>query len=167
MGANVACLRCPWPLLLIKQFTFLENKSSRSQPIIKKHYSGKLINAKHFLQILDEDYGPNAKIEYRISEGNGNNQFSINKDSGALTVIKELDREKTQTVNLKIAAKDLGNPSRSSTPVDVNIKVVDVNDNSPIFKGSTSHKVAENVPRRTFVFKVEAADADEGKDSKY
>ena len=61
--------------------------------------------------------------------------FNIMEDTGQLTVITALDRDRSggAEYNLRIKARDVGVPSLSS---QVNVKVVveDVNDNAPSFR---------------------------------
>lgn len=61
--------------------------------------------------------------------------FDIIEDTGQLTVITRLDRDRTggDEYNLRIKARDIGVPSLSSQ-VNVKVTVEDVNDNAPSFR---------------------------------
>ena len=47
--------------------------------------------------------------------------------------LQNLDREQLQQQTVTVVATDKGSPSRNSTAA-VNISVLDVNDNAPLFK---------------------------------
>ena len=100
--------------------------------------------------------------KYRISNNFGNNQFSIDSNSGVLKVIKKLDRETKDKMTLEITAYNTNNQARKSS-VNIVITVSDVNDNAPIFQGLNQYSVAENVRRNTQVFTAKATDRDIGK----
>lgn len=44
----------------------------------------------------DVDYGVNSLVRYSIRAGNEDHCFTIDDDSGIITVIKKLDREKVR-----------------------------------------------------------------------
>ncbi|XP_051506062.1 protocadherin gamma-A3-like isoform X19 [Myxocyprinus asiaticus] len=75
---------------------------------------------------------------------------------------KSLDREVKPHHSLKLIAVDGGNPQRSGT-VNIDVTVLDVNDNAPVFN-QTVYKanVMENAPQGTFIITVNASDADSG-----
>ncbi|XP_072050702.1 cadherin-23-like [Amphiura filiformis] len=90
---------------------------------------------------VDLDLGDNAVIYYCIVEGNENNQFAIDRDSGNITVIGDLDRETTPTISLLVLATN-DSSCISSGPYDprvnnnlkeVKIHLTDINDNGPMF----------------------------------
>uniref|UniRef100_A0A8C9R4B1 Protocadherin gamma-A11-like n=1 Tax=Scleropages formosus TaxID=113540 RepID=A0A8C9R4B1_SCLFO len=73
-----------------------------------------------------------------------------------------VDREKQEELSLILTATDGGHPQRSGV-MKINIKVLDVNDNPPVF-GKKVYRVSiqENSPKGTLVTKVSATDADKG-----
>ena len=84
------------------------------------------------LRAEDKDEGLNAQVGFAIVSGNTGDVFSINADSGALKVMKSLDREQIPSYTLAIKVEDKGKPSlRSTKTYTVNLK--DVNDNGPKF----------------------------------
>ena len=85
--------------------------------------------------------------------------FGIESNSGCISVIKELDREKKLYHELVVVADD--GTFRASASVQ--IKVLDVNDNSPLLDDNTPHtlKVFENSALGTTVFVFKAHDLDE------
>ncbi|KAF2367299.1 Cadherin [Trinorchestia longiramus] len=113
----------------------------------------------------DEDSGDNGKVTYIISSGNDEGKFSLDYDTGVLSVVKPLDREQTTLYNLNITAFDHGEPQRSSSQI-VEIHVEDVNDNAPKFS-MLLHRanVSEGSVPGTFVTRVTASDKDYGSNS--
>ncbi|XP_048840348.1 protocadherin-19-like isoform X3 [Brienomyrus brachyistius] len=79
-----------------------------------------------------------------------------------LVLEKNLDRETQSHYSYVITALDGGDPPKFDT-VSLNIKVIDSNDNNPIFDQSVySVKVMENSPNNTIVIDLNATDPDEG-----
>uniref|UniRef100_A0A3Q3DIX6 Cadherin domain-containing protein n=1 Tax=Hippocampus comes TaxID=109280 RepID=A0A3Q3DIX6_HIPCM len=75
---------------------------------------------------------------------------------------KALDREEQPRLSLKLVAVDGGNPQRSGT-VNVEIIILDINDNPPVFNQTMyKAKLFENSPKNTHVLTVNATDADSG-----
>jgi len=60
--------------------------------------------------------------------------FKIDAGTGALSTTQPLDREATERYSLEVEAADGGSPALSTT-VTVDVNVMDVNDNSPVFTG--------------------------------
>ncbi|KAJ2938245.1 hypothetical protein O0L34_g17587 [Tuta absoluta] len=115
----------------------------------------------------DSDVGVNAQITYTLSSEISNEamphhdqEFSINPQTGAITTNKLLDRETMSGYLLTVTARDGGVPSLSDT-TDVEISVVDVNDNEPVFKQQLySASIMEDALVGTSVIQVAATDAD-------
>ncbi|XP_035985900.1 protocadherin beta-16-like [Fundulus heteroclitus] len=114
----------------------------------------------------DLDVGVNGLKEYLLSE---NEHFAIKQHSNAdgkkyaeMVLQKPLDRETNPNLSLKLIAVDGGTPQRSGT-VNINVVVLDVNDNAPVFN-QTFYKatVIENTLKNTYVTTVNASDADFG-----
>lgn len=73
-----------------------------------------------------------------------------------------LDREKDDSYRLKVVAYDGGSPPKSGSLV-VNIKVIDANDNDPVFKNKSYEAwVTEDTRIGKEVIRVMATDRDEG-----
>nr|DBA30639.1 TPA: hypothetical protein GDO54_006594 [Pyxicephalus adspersus] len=119
------------------------------------------------LQIAkDLDVGVNGVSQYIL---NTNPYFSLsvkNRKDGTLIpqliLEKVLDREEKQEHNLILTAIDGGEPARSGS-CHITIKVLDINDNPPVFDQSVYKiKLKENLPLNTVVFLLNATDLDEG-----
>lgn len=79
-----------------------------------------------------------------------------------LVVVQPLDRELIDIYHLTITAYDGGDPPRSDS-MNVVIKIIDVNDNSPVFEEDTYRAIIkENSPLLTSIIRVQATDADVG-----
>ncbi|XP_028444570.1 protocadherin alpha-3-like [Perca flavescens] len=119
---------------------------------------------------VDADIGSNSVKTYKLSQ---NEYFSLDVQSGGehgvsaeLVLQKALDREKQPVLKLILTAVDGGNSVRSGT-LQINVNVLDVNDNTPIFSKSLYKiRVRENMAQGTVIIKLNATDLDEGTNSK-
>ncbi|XP_052010725.1 protocadherin beta-16-like [Xyrauchen texanus] len=117
-------------------------------------------------EAYDPDSGANSVQSYTLST---NEHFVLSTQTAAdrrkypeIVLENELDREKQDRVSLILTAYDGGSPQRTGT-VLVNIRVLDANDNVPVFSQPVYEvSLPENVPLETAVVKVSASDADEG-----
>lgn len=115
------------------------------------------------VQATDADSGLNAEIRYTLEGSAG--MFSINPESGLITVAAALDRETQDKYNLRVVAQDQGRPSLSAT-ASVVVTITDVNDNAPIFTTQRYESmVLENATIGMNVIAVNATDKDEGPNS--
>nr|XP_046262312.1 protocadherin alpha-2-like isoform X5 [Scatophagus argus] len=116
----------------------------------------------------DADVGKNGVSAYKLSP---NEYFSLathkrgESISPELVLQKALDREKRPHIQLMLTAVDGGTPPNSGTS-EIEINVLDINDNAPMFSSSL-YKVQtfENTPIGRAVFTLNATDADEGTNS--
>ncbi|XP_043982239.1 protocadherin gamma-A5-like isoform X29 [Gambusia affinis] len=119
---------------------------------------------------VDHDVGINDLQDYMLKPSD---HFALNLHSDAngrqnveMVLEKPLDREKEQQINLVLTAVDGGEPQRSGTML-IDVTVLDVNDNAPVFTQKTYRAtVTENSPKGTVVAIVTASDHDEGPNSK-
>ncbi|KAM3613348.1 uncharacterized protein V6R79_024569 [Siganus canaliculatus] len=115
---------------------------------------------------FDPDTGIHSLQNYVLSP---NDNFALKQHSGAdgtkfavMILQKPLDRELKPRLSLKLIAVDGGTPQKSGT-VNIEITVLDVNDNAPVFNQSLySATVVENAPVGTYITTVNATDADSG-----
>lgn len=102
----------------------------------KSVYEDARIN-KVLLQVKadDVDIGKNRKISYSLLDTVGNT-FSIESETGVISLKKALNREDRATYVLTVQAKDAGTPSKSGTCAVV-INVLNINDVPPEFTDSS------------------------------
>ncbi|NXU26804.1 PCD23 protein, partial [Thalassarche chlororhynchos] len=100
-------------------------------------------------------------VSYRISSGDPYGRFSIDPQFGIIRSKKQLDHE-TQSVVVLTVQSQLGNsPVYSST--QVNISVIDINDNPPVFlTKSDKVTISHTQPPGTAVYIAHAEDKDSG-----
>ncbi|XP_064616829.1 protocadherin Fat 4-like [Liolophura sinensis] len=110
----------------------------------------------------DEDSGYNGAVTYTLDQFQEGG-FTIGESTGDLSLVGSLDYEERIEYSVEIRAVDGGIPSRTATAI-VTIKVVDVNDNAPVF--TSSHYTIEVKENRTNVhsevMRVSAFDKDSG-----
>ncbi|XP_077596970.1 protocadherin 2 alpha 39 [Stigmatopora nigra] len=114
----------------------------------------------------DPDVGSNSVRLYQLSTNEHfalvSNKPSLNAKHIELVLKKPLDREQTPYHQLILSAVDGGTPERTGTAI-VNVRVLDSNDNVPVFDNSVYKvKLLENSPKNTLVIKLNASDLDEG-----
>lgn len=114
------------------------------------------------ISATDRDSGLNGWVTYTFQGGDdGDGDFKI-EPSGIIRTNRRLDRENVHVYNLKAFAVDRGTPPLK-TPVDIQVTVLDINDNPPVFeKDELDIFVEENSPVGTVVAKITATDPDEG-----
>ncbi len=78
------------------------------------------------------DTGINAEIHYSIAAGNEQGIFTIDSNTGIISVIQAMDYEMSREYLLTIEATDKGTPPLSNTAI-VKINITDANDNAPMF----------------------------------
>ncbi|XP_076066701.1 protocadherin-like wing polarity protein stan isoform X3 [Oratosquilla oratoria] len=109
----------------------------------------------------DGDTGENARVTYSLSSESVP-EFQIHPTTGAITTTQSLDRERQGGYHITVTATDNGKKRLSDTTV-VEINVVDVNDNAPVFSESSYNaSVPEDAAKGTSVELVVANDADAG-----
>lgn len=123
------------------------------------------------IKALDRDFGSNSTQTYSILSGNIGSVFKLIEfvdNNGALCAKlvleqgKVLDREKRDAYILNVSASDGGNPRLTGFAL-LNITVLDINDNNPVFANkSYSANITENSAIGTPILKVFATDNDIG-----
>ncbi|XP_075756841.1 protocadherin gamma-B2-like [Pelodiscus sinensis] len=114
----------------------------------------------------DPDVGVNSVQNYQLRP---NQYFTLAVKESAdgdkyaeLVLDRPLDREQQSSHKLILTAVDGGDPVRSGT-AQINIKIIDANDNPPVFTEETYKvRINENLPRDSIVIQVKAMDKDEG-----
>ncbi|KAM6075858.1 protocadherin-7 isoform 1-T1 [Chlamydotis macqueenii] len=118
----------------------------------------------------DADSGKNAEITYSLeasplsSEAPGG-IFSIDPDSGDVSVQVVLDREQRDTYEFQVTARDKGVPSLQGSTTVV-VRVTDRNDNEPRFMQDVfTFYVKENLQPNSPVGMVTVMDFDKGRNA--
>ena len=114
------------------------------------------------VRAMDADLGQAGDVRYSITDGNFQNLFAINSNTGVITIVGDIDREIAASFDLTVEARDLGTPQgRRSTSIVV-VTVTDINDNAPEFLlDPYSTQVREDVGVPFNVLQVVAFDMDE------
>ncbi|XP_036134132.1 cadherin EGF LAG seven-pass G-type receptor 1 [Molossus molossus] len=112
----------------------------------------------------DRDSGPNGRLLYTFQGGDdGDGDFYIEPTSGVIRTQRRLDRENVAVYNLQVLAVDRGSPAPLSAFVEIQVTVLDINDNPPVFeKDELDLFVEENSPVGSVVARIRAHDPDEG-----
>ena len=104
-----------------------------------------------------------VKILYFLTvnaEVNGYPLFSIDQQSGELSVANILDREIADTYELMVSAIDTGYDIVISRTVQIVVTLLDVNDNTPVFNQSDRLNITRLLPPQQKVFQVNVYDVD-------
>ncbi|KAF1564083.1 Cadherin EGF LAG seven-pass G-type receptor 2, partial [Eudyptes schlegeli] len=111
----------------------------------------------------DRDSGLNGRVFYTFQGGDdGDGDFIIESTSGIVRTLRRLDRENVPLYALRAFAIDKGVPAKR-TPVEIQVTVLDVNDNPPVFeRDEFDIFVEENSPIGLVVARITATDPDEG-----
>ncbi|XP_061302904.1 protocadherin-15 isoform X7 [Pezoporus flaviventris] len=116
------------------------------------------------VRATDPDAGVNGQVHYSLA--NFNNLFRITSNGSIYTAVK-LNREVRDYYELIVEATDGAVDPRRST-LTLAIKVLDIDDNSPVFtNASYTVCVPENLPPGTVFLQIEAKDVDLGSDVNY
>lgn len=110
------------------------------------------------MEAKDDDEGTNGQLRFDL-QGNGKDNFTIDS-RGFIHTATPLDYETTSSYILTVTAKDGGSPPNSAS-AKVNITIVNVDDNVPVFVTSSQvSKIREDVAIGTRVVRLNATDAD-------
>uniref|UniRef100_A0A8C5DV12 Cadherin domain-containing protein n=1 Tax=Gouania willdenowi TaxID=441366 RepID=A0A8C5DV12_GOUWI len=110
----------------------------------------------------DADHGSNGVVTYHFSEIDSSllNVFTINEETGIISIKGSIDYEKDKKYEFRIDAKDQGGLRDSSKVI---IEVTDVNDNAPtISVMSFTSPVSEDSPPGTTIGIINVKDLDSG-----
>ena len=114
----------------------------------------------------DDDSTSNAALSFMISGGNTDSDFQIDSITGLVTINNSLDYERTPEYNLTLLVQDAGRKVLNST-IFFQVTVVDLNDNTPIFRPSALNvSVTEVTPLYQTIATIVATDADSTSNSK-
>ncbi|XP_023269936.1 cadherin EGF LAG seven-pass G-type receptor 2 [Seriola lalandi dorsalis] len=153
--------------------TYLEilvnDVNDNSPRFLRDHYVGSVMeDVPVFTSVVqvsatDRDSGLNGRVFYTFQGGeDGDGDFIIESTSGIVRTLRRLDRENVPIYSLQAFAVDKGVPALK-TPVNIQVTILDVNDNPPVFeKDEFDIMVEENSPIGLVVAHISATDPDEG-----
>ncbi|XP_056644010.1 fat-like cadherin-related tumor suppressor homolog isoform X1 [Diorhabda sublineata] len=134
--------------------------TSLHAPVVKQPASVKLTEGDEIgllvasISAMDPD---NDTLWYDIVDGNERNDFFIGRDIGNILIAQRLDYETQHDYVLNISVTD----SVHTVYVQLNITILDINDNRPIFSERVYKvEISEAVPLYTEVLKLQATDKD-------
>ncbi|KAH8282937.1 hypothetical protein KR054_010997, partial [Drosophila jambulina] len=114
------------------------------------------------ISAVDADLGVNARLVYSLANET-QWQFAIDSESGLITTVGKLDRELQASYSFMVLATDGGRYEVRSASVSVQINVLDVNDNRPVFERYPYiGQVPALIQPGQTLLKVQAHDADLG-----
>ncbi|XP_066198908.1 protocadherin alpha-8 isoform X1 [Saccopteryx leptura] len=117
------------------------------------------------LNASDPDEGANREISYSFNSlvpPMVIDQFSIDSNTGEITIQKNLDFEKVNFYKIRVDATDRGHPPMAGH-CTILVKVLDINDNVPqISLTSMSLPVREDAPLGTVIALISVSDRDSG-----
>jgi protocadherin Fat 1/2/3 len=109
----------------------------------------------------DADIGQNGAVTSSLA--NLTSTFSVDAQTGEVTLIATLDRETVSSYDIYVVATDQGSPTSSVTSAPIRVTVIDINDNPPFFANpSVSFSVSEDATIGTGIGGVLATSADIG-----
>ncbi|XP_060097225.1 protocadherin-15 isoform X2 [Heteronotia binoei] len=116
------------------------------------------------VRATDPDAGTNGQVRYSLA--NFNHLFRITSNGSIYTSVK-LNREKRDYYELIVEATDGAVDARRTT-LTLGIKVLDIDDNSPVFtNASYTVSIPENMALGTVFLRLEAKDVDLGSNITY
>lgn len=130
---------------------------NKAMPVFDKPFYGVTVRedvaASTSLLCINATSPEGQNVIFTIADGDPSLQFDIGFDTGIISVIYSLDFEATQYYRLTVKATDTLTGAKSE--VDVDLVVLDVNDNPPLFQNTSySAVLAENSMIGTSVLQV-------------
>ncbi|NXC10276.1 DSG2 protein, partial [Orthonyx spaldingii] len=150
-------------------------------PVVESHaFEGSIEENRANVEIMrikvfdkDEEFSDNWLANFTLVSGNEDGFFQIVTDTqtneGILTVVKELDYEKMQSLNLGIVVTNKAEfhksikPSYKAETIPIQIKVINVRE-GPVFPGGTKIiEASEKLQIKQVIGQYQAYDEDTGK----
>ena len=119
----------------------------------------------------DRDSGPNGQLEYRMTS-NSSALFRLDKDTGGVIPVRSLDLDSlgldSKTLSMAVFVTDKGSPVRLNNSVNVTLKIVSVNEYSPVLShpAEITMQLSNQVQIGNTVLQINATDADYGLDGR-
>ncbi|XP_062333233.1 protocadherin gamma-A5-like isoform X47 [Osmerus eperlanus] len=115
---------------------------------------------------IDSDEGSNGRIAYTMSNSldDVSELFEMNRDSGEVTLIGNVDYEKSRQYQIHVQASDDGGLTDSCK---ILLEVIDTNDNTPAINVmSKSSVISEDIKTGTVVTMINIQDSDSNENGK-
>ncbi|MBN3279871.1 FAT2 protein, partial [Polyodon spathula] len=116
----------------VKVIVYVEDCNDHPPSFMSSRYEGSVLNlaavGTEVVQVkaMDKDKGNNAEMIYTFHSGNTEGAFSIDAESGKITVAKLLDQLSQERYHLTVKATDQGFPQLSDlTTVNIQVKLSD------------------------------------------
>ncbi|MGH0130280.1 UNVERIFIED_CONTAM: hypothetical protein FKN15_057040 [Acipenser sinensis] len=116
----------------VKVIVYVEDCNDHPPSFMSSRYEGSVLNlaavGTEVVQVkaMDKDKGNNAEMIYTFHSGNTESAFSIDPESGKITVAKPLDQLPQERYHLTVKATDQGFPQLSDlTTVNIQVKLSD------------------------------------------
>ena len=125
--------------------------------VLENQLPGRLVTS---VVATDKDFGEYGEIQYAIMSDYLKEYFDIDRETGQIVTKKILDREEQKLYEIPVMATDGGGKSGF---VIVRVKVMDENDNAPVFLLKEYKAcIHSNLTINSGFLRVKAHDADEG-----
>ncbi|KAF7646785.1 hypothetical protein LDENG_00182320, partial [Lucifuga dentata] len=96
-------------------------------------------------------------------DSNQGGTFLVERETGLISLVKPVDYEQVSVFRFKVSATTRRDLIECVSTVDLEVKILDMNDNKPVFETSTYvATVMEGMPAGTRVIQVRALDPDWG-----
>ena len=113
------------------------------------------------IQATDQDSGEDGKVYYLFVGSSNDRGFTINSETGSISVSRNLDRETQSRVVLTVMAKNAGGIRGNDTDeAQVIVTIQDGNDPPEFLQQLYESEVSEGVEIGTFITTVKAVDKD-------
>ncbi|XP_061685672.1 protocadherin-7 [Syngnathoides biaculeatus] len=152
--------------LMVRVVDYNDHPPVFAQSVVEVHFAENNSPNERVVTVVaaDADSGKNAEIAYTL-DAVANGPFHIDPDNGDIRAAGVLDREQRERYELKVIARDKGNPALQGSATVV-IQVTDRNDNAPKFVQEVfTFYVKENLLANSPVGMVTVTDADEGENA--
>ncbi|XP_069388169.1 protocadherin gamma-A11-like [Paralichthys olivaceus] len=139
-----------------------DNAPVFNQSVYKASVTENTVKGTHIVTVnaTDADSGSYGAVTYSLSNMKGSTAdiFSIDENTGTISVSGQIDYEKYRKYEVRVEAKDQGGLTGTSKVI---IDVVDVNDNAPVINiMSFSSPVSEDARPGTTIAVLNVKDAD-------
>uniref|UniRef100_A0A7M5WR30 Cadherin domain-containing protein n=1 Tax=Clytia hemisphaerica TaxID=252671 RepID=A0A7M5WR30_9CNID len=112
---------------------------------------------------------PYNNVTYSIRSSVESQNVLVNAVTGEISINSSIDYEMNKHFDVVVVATDGAIPDsyKREKAVAVRIDITDINDNAPIFSGSSNFSLDEDTAVNSQVFAVAASDADSGDNAKF